>query len=92
MFRQLKEYKQTKKELYQPADSKEHGRQSPATHLIILLILIKKAIECKEPYGHAVIHLTALHILHNFEQDTEAQARNKAIELFLAYCHDGEES
>jgi tetratricopeptide (TPR) repeat protein len=56
-----------------------------------------RAIECKKPYGHAAQPWTTWAILHNLEQATgnsqaAAQARQQAIESYLAYRRAGGQS
>lgn len=58
---------------------------------------ILRAIECKQPYGHAAEPWTAFGILSDLEQavgDDEASttARHRAIEAYLAYRRDGGEN
>jgi hypothetical protein len=53
-----------------------------------------RAIECKQPYGHAAQLWTTWNILNRLEQatgnrDAAAQARRKALESYLAYRRDG---
>jgi tetratricopeptide (TPR) repeat protein len=55
------------------------------------------AIECKKPYGHAALLWTTWDILHNLEQTTgnaqaAAQARQQAIDSYLAYRRAGGQS
>ncbi|HJQ23752.1 MAG TPA: tetratricopeptide repeat protein [Blastocatellia bacterium] len=56
-----------------------------------------RAIECKKPYGHAAESWKTWAILHNLEQTigdhrAAAEARQRAIEAYLAYRHDGGQS
>ncbi len=56
-----------------------------------------RAIECKKPYGHAAQPWTTWAILYDLEQTTEdttaaAQARQQAIESYLAYRRAGGQS
>ena len=57
---------------------------------------IRRAITCKEPFGHAATPWTTWAILHEIEQaqgnaTAAAEARARAFELFLAYrCEGGE--
>jgi len=58
---------------------------------------ILRAIECKKPYGHASEPWKTWLNLHNLEQaegntEAAAQAREQAIQLFLAYRRDGGEN
>ncbi|MCK5058826.1 MAG: tetratricopeptide repeat protein, partial [Candidatus Aminicenantes bacterium] len=58
---------------------------------------IKRAIECGKPYGHAAEPWKAWMILHNLEQvegniEEAAQAREQAIDLYIAYRCDGGEN
>ena len=58
---------------------------------------ILRAIECKKPYGHAAQPWTAWSILCDLEQaegntEAAAQAREQAIQLYLAYRRDGGEN
>ncbi|MCK5058369.1 MAG: tetratricopeptide repeat protein, partial [Candidatus Aminicenantes bacterium] len=58
---------------------------------------IKRAVECKKTYGHAAQPWTTWMILHNLEQaegnqEEAAQAREQAIDLYLAYRRDGGEN
>jgi len=58
---------------------------------------IQRAIECKEPYGHAAEPWTAWAILqYLYEAEgnagAAARARNKAIELYLSYRRDSGEN
>jgi tetratricopeptide (TPR) repeat protein len=58
---------------------------------------IKRAIECKEPYGHAATPWKTWDILCDLEQaegnrEAAAKARDRAIELFLSYRRDGGEN
>jgi tetratricopeptide (TPR) repeat protein len=58
---------------------------------------IRRAIACKEPFGHAAEPWKTWSILANIElaedqQAAAAAARQKAIELFLAYRRDGGEN
>ncbi|MDQ1355124.1 MAG: hypothetical protein QG657_5434, partial [Acidobacteriota bacterium] len=58
---------------------------------------ILRAIECKEPYGHAVTPWTTYDILCDLERaegnsQAAQAAREKAIQLFLAYRRDGGEN
>jgi tetratricopeptide (TPR) repeat protein len=58
---------------------------------------IKRAIECKKPYGHAAKPWTSWDILYDLEQaegNVEAanKARDEAIRLFLSYRRDGGEN
>ena len=55
------------------------------------------AIECKKPYGHAATPWNAWNLLHNLEKATgnpqdAAQAREQAIQRYLAYRRAGGES
>ena len=56
-----------------------------------------RAIECKKPYGHAAEPWKTWAILYNLEQATgntqaAAQARQQAIESYLAYRRAGGQS
>lgn len=56
-----------------------------------------RAIECKEPYGHAAELWKTWHILHDLEQvsgnaEAAARARARAVESYLAYRRDGGQS
>jgi tetratricopeptide (TPR) repeat protein len=56
-----------------------------------------RAIECKQPYGHAAEPWTTWDILHDLEQATghpqaAAEARQRAMEAYLAYRRDGGQS
>lgn len=58
---------------------------------------LQRAVECKEPYGHAAQPWTAWAILQNLEtaegnEQAAAEARNKAVELYLSYRRAGGES
>jgi hypothetical protein len=57
---------------------------------------IRRAIDCAEPFGHAAEPWKTWSILANIEladgQPAAAAARQKAIELFLAYRRDGGEN
>ncbi len=58
---------------------------------------IQRAIQCKEPYGHAAIPWSSWNILCNLEQaegnlGAAQQARQQAMALFLAYRRDGGEN
>ncbi len=58
---------------------------------------LRRAIECKQPYGHAAEPWTTWDILHDLEQATghpkaAAQSRQQAIQCFLAYRRDGGEN
>lgn len=58
---------------------------------------ILRAIECDKPFGHAAEPWKAFHVLHDLEraegnQAAAAQAREQAIEAFLAYRRDGGEN
>lgn len=58
---------------------------------------ILRAIECDKPFGHAGEPWKAFNILHKVEraegnQAAAAQAREQAIEAFLAYRRDGGEN
>jgi tetratricopeptide (TPR) repeat protein len=58
---------------------------------------LQRAIECKQPYGHAATPWTTWMILHNLEQATgnpsaAIDARQKAIQAYLAYRRDGGEN
>ncbi len=55
------------------------------------------AIKCKEPFGHAATPWTSLNILHDLERaagnvDAAAEARQRAVEAFLAYRREGGEN
>jgi len=55
---------------------------------------LARAIECREPYGHAAEPWKTYAILYNLEQatgntDAAKQAQEKAIETYLAYCRAG---
>jgi tetratricopeptide (TPR) repeat protein len=59
--------------------------------------VLQRAIECKQPYGHAALPWTTWMILHNLEQATgnpaaAMEARQKAIQAYLAYRRDGGEN
>ncbi|HEX8117727.1 MAG TPA: tetratricopeptide repeat protein [Pyrinomonadaceae bacterium] len=56
-----------------------------------------RAIECREPYGHAAAIWTTWAILHNLEQasgnaEAAARARARAVESYLAYRRAGGQS
>jgi tetratricopeptide (TPR) repeat protein len=56
-----------------------------------------RAIECNQPFGHAALPWTTWNILHNLEQaagnaSAAAEARQKAVEAYLAYRRDGGEN
>ncbi|MCP4113217.1 MAG: tetratricopeptide repeat protein, partial [Desulfobacteraceae bacterium] len=79
------------------------SRSNLAAQLIILKRFneardeIKRAIECKKPYGHAAQSWNTWNTLYDLEQavgntTAAAQAREKAMELFLAYRRDGGEN
>lgn len=56
-----------------------------------------RAIECKQRYGHAATPWKAWDILYDLEQATghpqaAAEARQRALEAYLAYRHDGGQS
>lgn len=56
-----------------------------------------RAIECKKPYGYAANPWTTWDIRHDLEQATghppaAAEARQQAIEAYLAYRRDGGQS
>ncbi|MFL6213034.1 MAG: TIR domain-containing protein [Blastocatellia bacterium] len=56
-----------------------------------------RAIECKQPYGHAAQPWTTWDILHNLEQATgnqhaAAEARQRAMKAYMAYRCDGGQS
>ena len=58
---------------------------------------LQRAIECKQPYGHAAEPWKTWVILHDLEQATvnppaAAQARQQAIQSYLAYRRDGGEN
>ena len=58
---------------------------------------LMRAIECKQPYGHAATPWTTWDILHDLEQATgdqqaAAEARQRAMEAYLAYRRDGGQS
>ena len=58
---------------------------------------IRRAIECKQPYGHAARPWTSWAVLHGLEravgdQAAAEQARAEARRLFLAYRRDGGEN
>jgi hypothetical protein len=58
---------------------------------------IRRAIACKEPFSHSAMPWTSWAILANIEladgqPAATAAARQKAIELFLAYRRDGGEN
>ncbi len=58
---------------------------------------LRRAIECKQPYGHAAQPWTAWGILHDLEQATghaqaAAEARAQAVAAYLAYRRVGGES
>jgi tetratricopeptide (TPR) repeat protein len=55
------------------------------------------AIKCKEPYGHTALPWTSWDILHDLEAaegntGAAAQARQKSVDLFLAYRTDNGEN
>ncbi|HEV3468406.1 MAG TPA: TIR domain-containing protein [Pyrinomonadaceae bacterium] len=55
---------------------------------------VLRAIECKEPYGHAATPWTTWDILHGLESaagdaEAAARARRRAVESYLAYRRDG---
>ncbi len=57
---------------------------------------LRRAIECKKPYGHAATPWNSWMTLYRLEQATSnpqaaAQARQQAIESYLAYRHAGGE-
>jgi tetratricopeptide (TPR) repeat protein len=77
-----------------------HGRSNLANTLIKLGRYdearreLLRAIECKQPYGHAAEPWKAWAILHELEQATghpqaAAEARHRAMEAYLAYRRDG---
>jgi tetratricopeptide (TPR) repeat protein len=56
-----------------------------------------RAIECKKPYGHAAQPWTTWDLLYDLEQATgnrraAAEARQRALESYLAYRRDGGQS
>jgi len=56
-----------------------------------------RAIECNQPYGHAAEPWKTWDILHDLEQRTghpqaAAEARQRALEAYLAYRRDGGQS
>ena len=58
---------------------------------------LHRAIDCKKPYGHAATPWTTWNILHDLEQATgnpqaAVQARQRAIQSYLAYRRAGGES
>jgi len=58
---------------------------------------LRRAIECDKPYGHAAEPWKTWNILHDLEQATghpeaTAQARQQAMQCFLAYRRDGGEN
>ena len=58
---------------------------------------LHRAIECKKPYGHAAQTWKTWGVLYHLEQvsgnkQTAAQARQQAIESYLAYRSDGGQS
>lgn len=58
---------------------------------------IQRAIECKKPFGHAAEPWTSFNILHDLERaegngPAAAEAREQAIEAYLAYRRDGGEN
>jgi tetratricopeptide (TPR) repeat protein len=58
---------------------------------------IRRAIECKEPFGHAATRWTSWAILADIETEVgnsaaAAEARGKAIDTYLAYRLDGGEN
>jgi len=58
---------------------------------------LMRTIECNKPYGHAAEPWITWDILHDLEQATghpqaAAEARQQAIEVYLAYRHDGGQS
>nr|WP_257791253.1 CHAT domain-containing protein [Candidatus Thiodictyon syntrophicum] len=58
---------------------------------------VRRAIECKAPFGHASEHWTTWGILADLETDAgdpgaAAEARGKAIDAYLAYRRDGGEN
>jgi tetratricopeptide (TPR) repeat protein len=58
---------------------------------------IRRAIECDKPYGHASEPWKTWMILQNLEQavgnqEAAAQAREQAVQLYLAYRRDGGEN
>jgi tetratricopeptide (TPR) repeat protein len=58
---------------------------------------LHRAIECKQPFGHAALPWTTWAILYNLEQATgnaqaAAQARQQAVEAYLAYRRAGGEN
>ena len=58
---------------------------------------LRRAVECKEPFGHAARPWTTWHILCNLERavgdaDAAAEARHKAVEAYLAYRRAGGEN
>ncbi len=60
-------------------------------------IELHRAIECKQPYGHAAKPWTTWDILHDLElaevdANAASAARAEAIRLFLAYRRDGGEN
>ena len=55
---------------------------------------ILRAIECAKPFGHAAQPWKTFNVLHDLEHalgnaDAAAEARQRAIEAFLAYRRDG---
>ncbi len=58
---------------------------------------LRRAIECQEPFGHAAEPWKTWGILCDLERadgkaDAAADARNKAVEAYLAYRRDGGEN
>jgi tetratricopeptide (TPR) repeat protein len=58
---------------------------------------IRRAIECKRPYGHAATPWTSWNVLHDLEravgdQAAAERAKAEARRLFLAYRRDGGEN
>ena len=58
---------------------------------------VERAIECKKPFGHAALPWTTYDILCDLEQaegngQAARQARDQAIDLYLAYRRDGGEN
>ncbi|MCX6584280.1 MAG: TIR domain-containing protein [Candidatus Aminicenantes bacterium] len=58
---------------------------------------ILRAIECKEPYGHAALPWTSYNILCDLERaegnaEAAQAAREQAMQLYLAYRRDGGEN
>lgn len=58
---------------------------------------LRRAIECRKPFGHAAELWKTWNILHNLEQATgnapaAAAARQQAVQSYLAYRRDGGES